>query len=125
MEKIPTFEEFINESKNKRKVVILGLPDKSVPDKIFLQRFCKLRSAEKIGDVEVINNTQLGYLKDQGVIFDIIEESYMSDLDVIAKESDSFDDFVNTVIEEYPKIKKNKSTLKWLKEIYDNSSQYI
>jgi hypothetical protein len=28
-----------------------------------LQRFCKFRTAEKVGDIETINHTQLGLLK--------------------------------------------------------------
>jgi hypothetical protein len=41
-----------------------------IPIKIMLQKFCLLRYAEKIGDVETINNTQLGRLKFHNVEFE-------------------------------------------------------
>lgn len=51
---------------NKTKIQIIGFTT-SVPAKILLQKFCLLRTAEKIGDIEIINNTQLGRLNDHSV----------------------------------------------------------
>jgi len=59
--------------KNKTKIKILGLPKGgNIPLQIVLQKLCLLRNAKQIGDVEVINNTQLGRLKDQQVPFEIL-----------------------------------------------------
>ena len=57
---------------NKRRIRITSIPLSSVPDKVLLQRFCMLRFCEKVGDSEVVNNTQLGRLREQGVGFEII-----------------------------------------------------
>lgn len=65
----------VNESSNKHKIKIVSLPDSSVPAKILLQKFCLLRNAEKVGDIEVVNNTQLGRLKDNDVEYEILKES--------------------------------------------------
>jgi len=67
-------EEPVSETANKHKIKIIGLPDASVPIKILLQKFCLLRKAEKIGDIEVINNTQLGRLNDWNVEYEILKE---------------------------------------------------
>jgi hypothetical protein len=53
---------------NKTKIQILGFSS-AVPPKILLQKFCLLRTAEKEGDIEVVNNTQLGRLNDHNVKF--------------------------------------------------------
>ena len=58
--------------KNKTKVQIISYSG-DIPLKIMLQKMCLLRSASKIGDVEVVNNTQLGRLKDNHVLFEIIQ----------------------------------------------------
>lgn len=44
-----------------------------IPLKVMLQKICLLRTCEKIGDIETINNTQLGRLKDQNIGFTIIK----------------------------------------------------
>lgn len=55
------------------------IPDHSYPsDAMFLARQCMLLSAEKEGDIETVNHTQLGKLKDVGVKFDILKESILS-----------------------------------------------
>ena len=38
-----------------------------IPSKILLQKLCLLRVAEKVGDIETVNNTQLGRLNFQNV----------------------------------------------------------
>ena len=57
--------------KNKTKVEIISYSG-DIPLNIMLQRICLLRSASKIGDVEVVNNTQLGRLRDNQVSFKIL-----------------------------------------------------
>ena len=57
---------------NKRRIRITSIPFSGVPDKMLLQQFCLLRFCEKVGDSEVINNTQLGRLREHGVGFEII-----------------------------------------------------
>ena len=56
---------------NTTKVRITGY-NGDIPLKIMLQKFCLLRYAEKIGDTETVNNTQLSRLKFQDVKFDIL-----------------------------------------------------
>jgi hypothetical protein len=56
---------------NKTKVRITGYTG-DVPIAIMLQKFCLLRYCSKIGDTEVINNTQLGRLRDQHIKFEIL-----------------------------------------------------
>lgn len=62
--------------KNVTKVKITSIPTDQfcIPNKMLLQRFCLLRYCEKIGDVESINNYQLGMLRKHGVGFDVIPE---------------------------------------------------
>ena len=57
--------------KNITKIQIISYSG-SVPLKIMLQKMCLLRSSSKIGDIEVVNNTQLGRLRDNHVSFKII-----------------------------------------------------
>lgn len=76
MNRVLRFSEFLNESKrNVTKVKITSIPD-GIPAKIILQKFCLMRNAEKVGDIESVNNTQLGRLRDQNVSFEIINENY-------------------------------------------------
>jgi hypothetical protein len=53
-------------NRNKVTVQITGF-NSAIPAKILLQKFCLLRTAEKVGDVETINHTQLGRLNHHGV----------------------------------------------------------
>ena len=57
--------------KNLTKVQITSYSG-DIPLKVMLQKMCLLRSASKIGDVEVVNNTQLGRLRDNQVSFKIL-----------------------------------------------------
>lgn len=50
-------------SKRIATIKILKLPQTDVPSKILLQKFCLLRTAEKVGDTETVNMYQLGKLK--------------------------------------------------------------
>jgi len=68
MEFYPGFETQPKRS-NKVTVKITGFTGSGIPPKILLQKFCLLRTAEKIGDVETVNHTQLGRLKDHHVQF--------------------------------------------------------
>lgn len=54
-----SFDTLSNESKIKRLETILA-------------KICLLRTARKINDVEIVNNTQLGKLKEQNIQFTII-----------------------------------------------------
>lgn len=74
MSKFTTFEEFL-ESKNSYKIKITNIPKGSIPTKILLQKMCLLRKAEKVGDIETVNNTQISRLNYQGVEFEKLEES--------------------------------------------------
>jgi len=47
-----------------------------VPLKVILQKMCLLRSVSKIGDIEVVNNTQLGRLRDNQISFKIISQCH-------------------------------------------------
>lgn len=56
--------------KNLTKIQITAI-NSDIPNEIFMDKFLLLRTARKIGDVEIINNTQLGRLNDakkQGTI---------------------------------------------------------
>jgi hypothetical protein len=55
---------------NKTRIKIMGFSNiNGIPNKILLQKFCLMRTAEKIGDIEVVNNTQLGRLNLHNVQF--------------------------------------------------------
>lgn len=57
--------------KNITKIQIISYSG-DIPLKIMLQKMCLLRSASKFGDIEIVNNTQLGRLRDNHVSFKII-----------------------------------------------------
>ena len=59
---------------NRTRIKITGY-NGDIPIKIMLQRFCLLRYCEKIGDGEIVNNTQLGRLRDQHIQFEIINQT--------------------------------------------------
>jgi len=53
------------------KIQITRIGNTGVPVKMYLQQFLYLRTCEKVGDVEVVNNFQLGQLnqaKERGCI---------------------------------------------------------
>ena len=52
---------------NKVTIKITDISATDVPVKILLQKFCLLRKAEKIGDVETVNHYQLGRLNNHSV----------------------------------------------------------
>lgn len=47
---------------NKVNIQITGLPETGVPTHILLQKFCLLRTALNVGDIETVNHYQLGRL---------------------------------------------------------------
>lgn len=56
------------------KVKITSIPENSsLPLKVLLQKMCLLRTSEKIGDIENVNNTQIGRMNLQGVGFEVIK----------------------------------------------------
>lgn len=63
------FKEFIMPS-NKHFIKITGYSG-NIPIKIMLQKMCLLRNCKEIGDTEVVNNTQLDRLEDNGVSYEI------------------------------------------------------
>ena len=71
MEFYPGFETTPKRKRtNKVTVKITGISDTNVPTKILLQRLCLLRTAEKIGDIETVNMTQLGRLNDYSIQYE-------------------------------------------------------
>jgi len=71
MEFYPGFETAPKrKSTNKVTVKITGVSDTDVPVKILLQKLCLLRTAEKIGDTETVNMTQLGRLNNYAVQYE-------------------------------------------------------
>lgn len=69
MEFYPGFETQPKKRKNLTKIQILDFSDSMIPAKILLRKMCLLRFAEKVGDIEVVNNVQLGRLKQYNVTF--------------------------------------------------------
>lgn len=61
---------------NKTRIKILPQDEEmfSVPLSIKLERLCGLRTARKVGDVETVNNYQLGQLKRQNVKYEIVKQ---------------------------------------------------
>ena len=51
-----------------------------------------------------------------------VNESSMSDIDIIAQEAKDFKDFVKEFYKEYKDFPKDRDTIKWLKGVYDNRS---
>lgn len=52
-----------------------------------------------------------------------LSEGAMGDIDVIAGENDNFKSFAKEVLHDYPKLPKGKSTMVWLKDLWDNRTQ--
>ena len=50
-----------------------------------------------------------------------IYEGYMSELDLMAKEAKSLEDFKKEAVKEYPKLKGMKGLDQWLEEIYQQA----
>ena len=51
-----------------------------------------------------------------------VNESSMSNIDIIAQEAKDFKDFVKEFYNEYKDFPKDRNTIKWLKGVYDNRS---
>lgn len=54
--------------------------------------------------------------------YESVNESSMSNIDIIAQEANDFKDFVKEFYKEYKDFPKDKDTIKWLKGVYDNRS---
>ena len=54
---------------NTTKIEIIGHVNSGLPTAIVLDKLCHLRIARKIGDIETVNNTQLGNLNRQGILY--------------------------------------------------------
>ncbi len=50
-----------------------------------------------------------------------LNESRFSEIDIMAKEAKSFRDFVKEFYKEYPKLPKDKDSMKWLEGLYKSS----
>jgi len=50
----------------------------------------------------------------------VITEGGMSDIDVIRQESKTLAIFIKDVLKSYPKLKKDKGTIEWLTDLYNN-----
>ena len=50
-----------------------------------------------------------------------LNEGVISNLQIIAQDAGSFEQFVKDVIKEYPKLSKDKGAETWLREIYDEA----
>lgn len=70
--------------KNKTRIKIVGRHTLgNMPLSKVLEKLCLLRTARKIGDEEVVNNTQLGRLRDNNITFEIVQTKIYSREDVI------------------------------------------
>ena len=56
---------------NKRTIKITGY-NGDIPIEIMLQKICLLRYCKNIGDIEIVNNTQLGRLRDNNIQFETL-----------------------------------------------------
>lgn len=54
---------------NTTKIEITGHINNGMPTAIVLEKLCHLRVARKIGDIENVNNTQLGNLNRMGILY--------------------------------------------------------
>lgn len=54
---------------NTTKIEIIGHINNGMPTAIVLEKLCHLRVARKIGDIESVNNTQLGNLNRMGILY--------------------------------------------------------
>jgi hypothetical protein len=55
----------------KKNVHIVKITGSTLPPKtleVYLEKLCWLRTARKIGDIETVNNTQLGRLNNQSLL---------------------------------------------------------
>jgi hypothetical protein len=68
---------------------------------------------------EITNKVVSGMLDRLG---ESVNESSMSNIDIIAQEANDFKDFVKEFYKEYKDFPKDKDTIKWLKGVYDNRS---
>jgi hypothetical protein len=50
-----------------------------------------------------------------------LNESHFSEIDLMAKQAKSFRQFVNDFYKEYPKLPKDKESMKWLEGLYKSS----
>jgi hypothetical protein len=48
-----------------------------------------------------------------------IKESYMSELDIIRQESNSVEEFIQTAVKRFPKLKTTSGYTKYLRDVYE------
>lgn len=56
----------------------------------------------------------------ESLMVNSINEGGMSDIDVIRQESKTLAIFIKDVLKSYPKLKKDKGTIEWLTDLYNN-----
>ena len=55
--------------KNLTKIKIIGHINNGIPTPTVLEKLCLMRTARTIGDIETVNNTQLGRLNQHGILY--------------------------------------------------------
>ena len=132
---IKTFEEFkfVNESlsfdnseevvqyviDNYKKITGDAYDFEDMPDKHLgkIERFLKKQNI----DIEDFWDT---WLKHNHIEESMVSEGFMSNIDIIAQESDDFESFKKEVLKEYKKqLKDSKETTEWLKEVWEESKE--
>jgi len=48
----------------------------------------------------------------------VVNESYMSELDIVRQESNSVEEFIQNAVKEFPKIKSVRQYEKFLRDVY-------
>ena len=80
---------------------------------------------EKYYNIELPNGEVMKHAPNELTLVETdlsVNESSMSDIDIIAQEAKDFKDFVKEFYNEYKDFPKDRDTIKWLKGVYDNRS---
>ena len=78
---------------------------------------------EKYYNIELPNGEVMKHAPNELTLVETdLNESSMSDIDIIAQEAKDFKDFVKEFYNEYKDFPKDRDTIKWLKGVYDNRS---
>ena len=78
---------------------------------------------EKYYNIELPNGEIMKHAPNELTLAETdLNESSMSNIDIIAQEAKDFKDFVKEFYNEYKDFPKDRDTIKWLKGVYDNRS---
>ena len=78
---------------------------------------------EKYYNIELPNGEVMKHAPNELTLVETdLNESSMSNIDIIAQEAKDFKDFVKEFYNEYKDFPKDRDTIKWLKGVYDNRS---